>query len=112
MAQRWAHLARCAAKAGKTTARNNLVKSLADGYDFLDKFQITRPEGAVVILDLELPEDMLRKWMRDIGIHNQQQLVVVPMRGKGVTLNLGLPEVRARWVARLREWGASVVILD
>ena len=99
-------------KAGKTTARNNLVKSLADGYDFLDKFQITRPEGAVVILDLELPEDMLRRWMRDIGIHHQQQLVVVPMRGKGVTLNLGLPEVRARWVARLREWGASVVILD
>jgi hypothetical protein len=99
-------------KAGKTTARNNLVKSLADGYDFLDKFQITRPEGAVVILDLELPEDMLRRWMRDIGISNQQQLVLVPMRGKGATLNLGLPEVRAKWVARLREWGASVVILD
>jgi 5S rRNA maturation endonuclease (ribonuclease M5) len=99
-------------KAGKTTARNNLVKALADGYDFLGKFQITRPEGAVVILDLELPEDMLRRWMRDIGISNQQQLVLVPMRGKGATLNLGLPEVRARWVARLREWGASVVILD
>jgi hypothetical protein len=99
-------------KGGKTTARNNLVKSLADGYDFLNKFQITRPEGTIVILDLELPEDMLRRWMRDIGINNQQQLIVVPMRGKGATLNLGLPEVRAKWVARLREWDASVVILD
>jgi hypothetical protein len=28
-------------------------------------------------------------------IRNQQQLVVVPMRGKAASLNIGLPEVRA-----------------
>jgi len=88
-------------KAGKTTLRNNLAKSLCDGYDFLNRFQVHKPEGRIVILDLELPENMLRRWMRDCGIGNQQQLVVVPMRGKAASLNIGLPEVRAKWAQRL-----------
>jgi hypothetical protein len=99
-------------KAGKTTLRNSLAKSLCDGYDFLNRFQVFRPEGRIVILDLELPEDMLRRWMRDCGIRNQQQLVVVPMRGQGASLNLGLPEVRAKWAQKLKGWDASGVILD
>jgi hypothetical protein len=99
-------------KAGKTTLRNNLAKSLCDGYDFLNRFQVHKPEGRIVILDLELPENMLRRWMRDCGIHNQQQLVVVPMRGKAASLNIGLPEVRAKWAQKLEAWDASCVILD
>jgi AAA domain len=99
-------------KAGKTTLRNNLAKSLCDGYDFLNRFQIFRPEGRIVILDLELPENMLRRWMRDCGIRNQQQLVVVPMRGKAASLNLGLSEVRAKWAQKLKELEASCVLLD
>jgi hypothetical protein len=92
-------------KAGKTTLRNNLAKSLCDGYDFLNQFQVFEPEGRIVILDLELPENMLRRWMRDVGIRNQQQLVVVPMRGKAASLNIGLPEVRAKWAQKLKPLG-------
>jgi hypothetical protein len=99
-------------KAGKTTLRNNLAKSLCDGHDFLNRFQVFNPKGRIVILDLELPENMLRRWMRDCGIRNQQQLVVVPMRGKAASLNIGLPEVRAKWAQKLEGWDASCVILD
>lgn len=45
-------------------------------------------------------------------IRNQQQLVVVPMRGKAASLNIGLPEVRAKWAQKLKDWGAACVILD
>jgi hypothetical protein len=61
-----------------------------------------------VILDLELPENMLRRWMRDRGIRNQQQLVVVPMRGKAASLNIGLPAVRAKLGAETQRRGCSL----
>jgi hypothetical protein len=99
-------------KAGKTTLRNNLVKSLVDGYDFLNRFEVTPTAGKIVILDLQLPKNMLRRWMRDVGINNTPQLVVVPMRGQGASLNLGIPEVRAKWAQKFKDWNASAVILD
>jgi AAA domain-containing protein len=43
-------------KAGKTTLRNKVVKSLCDGYDFLNRFRVSRPKGRIVVLDLELPK--------------------------------------------------------
>jgi hypothetical protein len=34
------------------------------------------------------------------------------MRGKAASLNIGLPEVRAKWAQKLQGWDASCVILD
>jgi hypothetical protein len=85
-------------KAGKTTLRDNAVKSLADGYDFLDRFPVNRlEEGTVVILDLELSEPMLQQWLRDQNIKNQDRVMVVPMRGRGASLNLMVPSVLNHW---------------
>ena len=41
-------------------------------------------------------------------IRNQQQLVVVPMRGKAASLNIGLPEVRAKLGAETQRLGCSL----
>jgi hypothetical protein len=99
-------------KAGKTTLRDNMAKSLVDGYDFLDKFQVHRPEGRIVVLDLEMDREQLKRWLRAHNINNKDRIVVVPMRGKGATLNLALPEARAKWAAKLQGFDTSIVILD
>jgi AAA domain len=100
-------------KAGKSTARDNIVKSLVDGYDFLNKYQVHMPaDGRIVVIDDELHENQLRRWMRDHSIGNQNRVVVVPMRGKAATFDLTQPDIRAKWVAKLRGMNAAVVILD
>jgi len=99
-------------KAGKTTLRDNMIKSLADGYDFLDQFQVHQPEGRIVVFDLEMDREQLKRWLRAHRIRNGDRILVVPMRGKAATLNLALPEVRAKWVAKLRGYEASMVLLD
>jgi hypothetical protein len=100
-------------KAGKTTVRDNAIKCLVDGGRFLDRYDVTPvTAGTVVVLDLELSKDMMREWLRAHGFVNQDRVVVVPMRGRAHTLNLLVPEVRARWASRLREWNARVVLLD
>jgi hypothetical protein len=83
-------------KAGKTTVRDNAVKCLVDGGQFLDRFDVTPvTDGTVVVIDLELSENMMREWLRDHGFVNQDRVVVVPMRGRAHALNLMVPEVRA-----------------
>jgi hypothetical protein len=100
-------------KAGKTTVRDNAVKCLVDGGRFLDRYDVTPvTDGTIVILDLELSENMMREWLRAHGFVNQNRVVVVPMRGRAHTLNLMVPEIRARWAARLREWNAKIALLD
>jgi hypothetical protein len=100
-------------KAGKTTIRDNVVKALVDGYDFLDRFQVNQiTEGTIVILDLELSETMMREWLKDQNIKTQERVVVVPMRGMGASLNLMLPAVRQQWASRLQQWNCQVLILD
>jgi hypothetical protein len=100
-------------KAGKTTVRDNVVKVLADGGKLFGRFDCDPyPEGRIVILDLELAPHMMRGWLRAHGILKTDRVVVVPMRGKGASLNLTVPEVRAKWAAQLKAWEAGVVFLD
>jgi hypothetical protein len=100
-------------KAGKSTARDNVVRSLADGEPFLGVYDV-KPitEGTIVVFDDELHPDMLRRWLRDQGIVNTDRVVVVPMRGRVAAFDLTLPDVRAMWVQRLIEFRAVVVLLD
>jgi AAA domain len=100
-------------KAGKTTVRDNAVKCHVDGGRFLDRYDVTPvTDGTIVILDLELSENMMREWLRAHGFVNQNRVVVVPMRGRAHTLNLMVPEIRAKWAAQLREWNAKIALLD
>jgi AAA domain len=100
-------------KTGKSTARDNAVRSVADGEPFLGVFKVQPiAEGTIVVFDDELHPDMMRRWLRDQGITNTDRVVVVPMRGRVGAFDLTLPAVRAMWAQRLRNVGAAIVLLD
>lgn len=99
-------------KAGKTTMIGNLVRALADGESFLGRFPVDRPDGLIVIIDDELDERMLRRWLRDQGITHTERVAVLPLRGRVSTFDLLDDETRAEWARELRQAGAAVVILD
>ena len=42
-------------KSGKTTIADNLARGLLDGDRFLGEFDVTRIDGALAILDFEMP---------------------------------------------------------
>jgi hypothetical protein len=100
-------------KAGKTTVRDNVVRCLADGGMFLDKYPVEPVYyGTIVIIDLELSPDMMREWLRRQGIVNTHRVEVIPMRGMAHTLDWTIPEIRNRWANKLRALNAKVLILD
>jgi hypothetical protein len=95
------------AKAGKTTLRNNAIRSLVDGAPFLGIFEMPKVVERVVVLDLELTRSMQKRWLRRQRIDNIAAVDLVPMRGQAHALD---PRAPGRWVEYLR--GADVVILD
>jgi hypothetical protein len=98
-------------KAGKTTARDNLIRALVDGEPFLDHFAIEPVQG-LVLIDNEMSERQMRQWLRDQGIANTDAVRLQGLRGRVGTFNLLDDGTRATWAQRLREVGAQVVVLD
>ena len=99
-------------KAGKTTLRDNLVRCLVDGDLFLGRFQVHQPAGRVVVIDTELDQRMLRRWLRDQHIANTDRVAVLPLRGRMSAFDILDRDTRARWADRLREAEAGVAVLD
>ncbi|MEU4332353.1 AAA family ATPase [Nonomuraea dietziae] len=99
-------------KAGKTTMIGNLLRSLVDSQPFLDTFQVEPFLGKVVLLDDELADTMVRRWLREQGIQNTAAAAVVCLRGELSSFDLLDPETRTEWATALREAGATVVVLD
>jgi AAA domain len=99
-----------ARKAGKTTLRDNLIRSYADGDPFLGR-KVTRP-GVVVVLDVEMDRRMLRRWLRDQDIVNPERVRVMTLKGAVGALDLTDPDCCRDWAAELAKWEADVVILD
>ncbi len=99
-------------KAGKTTMIGNLIRSLVDDEPFLGRFDVTPLEGRVVLIDDELDERMLRRWLREQDIEATSRTSVVSLRGRVGTFDLLDLECRKEWSATLREAEASVVVLD
>jgi hypothetical protein len=99
-------------KAGKTTLVGNLLRSLVDGDKFLDVFTV-RSTARPVLIDDEMSENMLRRWLRDQNIINTAKVAdVVSLRGTVSAFNLRDDQCRAEWAARLRELGCDYLILD
>lgn len=96
-------------KAGKTSMIANLLRSLVDGHDFLGRLPTT-PVNRVVLIDTELDERMLRRWLRDQNIVNQAAIDIVCLRGRLTTFDILDDAVRAEWAADMS--GADFVILD
>ena len=88
------------AKNGKSTVVGNLVRSLADGTPFLDQFDVL-PAKRVLVLDNELSEGMLRRWLRTQGIKHPERIEVVSLRGKLTSFNILDEQTRSQWAEKL-----------
>lgn len=97
-------------KAGKTTMIANLVRCLVDDELFLGKYNVEPITGQIVLLDNELDERMLRRWLREQDIEHSDQVHVIPMKGRLSTFRILEDATRTRWSERLS--GAQVLILD
>jgi hypothetical protein len=95
-------------KAGKTTMVGNVLRSLADGSAFLGQFR-TEP-ARVILLDFEMHEDHVRKWLRDQRIARTGFVTVRPLRGKVSSFDILDGKIRSEWATRLR--GHEVAIFD
>lgn len=96
-------------KAGKSSMIGNLIKSLADATDFLDRFPV-EPTTRISIIDNELDPRTLRRWLRDQQIQNTDSINVLSLRGAVSTFDILDPETRAQWATKIA--GSDIVILD
>lgn len=100
-------------KAGKTTVVGNLLRCLVDGDPFLGTFAVRRPVRHAVLIDAEMSENTVRRWLRDQNItHTEAVADVIALRGKVSTFNLLDESCRQEWAARLRELGCDYLVLD
>lgn len=100
-------------KAGKTTMRDNAVRSLVDREPFLGRFAITQPASALVLIDNELSEHTVQDWLARQNIRNAEAVVdVITLRGKLASFNLFDDDCRAAWAQRFRDLGCDYLILD
>ena len=100
-------------KAGKTSLRDNLVRSLVDGDPFLGHFTVNTPAKHLVLIDDELSEHTLRPWLRAQNITPVDAVVdVIALRGKVSTFNILDEACRADWAQRLRDVECDYLVLD
>ncbi len=105
----------CAAPAGggKTTLSGNLVRALADGDPFLGKFTVNQTAQRIVVIDNEMTEPMLRRWLRRQKVRNTTAVAdIVNLRGQAGLFDMSNDRLRGEWARRLRDLGCDVVIFD
>jgi hypothetical protein len=98
------------AKSGKTHLAGNLVRCLVDGDPFLGRFRVNGQAQRVAIVDTELSQNMLRRWLREQGILNTDRVDVIALRGRVGAFNLLNSDRRAEWAEVLRD--VDFLILD
>jgi AAA domain len=99
-------------KAGKTTIVGNLARALVDNEPFLGRFGVNMPAQHVVLIDDELSENTVRRWLREQNIANTAAVNVITLRGKLSTFNLLDDQLRAEWAQRLGALGCDYLVLD
>lgn len=100
------------AKAGKTTSVVNLIRSLVDGDPFLGLFNVHPRPGHVLLIDLEMSPNQLKRWFADLNIRNAGRVKVVQLRGQARSFNILDPSVRRKWADYLRRENISYPIID
>lgn len=99
-------------KAGKTTFIGNLLRSLADGDPFLDRFDVKPVTGRIVLFDFEMPEVLIQEWLRAQNIRNIGAIHIHSMRGRGDLFNILSPTIRAEWARMIRDLDGEIIIGD
>ena len=98
-------------KVGKTTALNNLDKSLRDGSDFLGQ-EVREIDEARHLsrIDLEMSEEMLSDWMDTTGIGTGKRTKWYPLRGQAGKFDIVDDRRRASWARELA--GTEILFVD
>ncbi len=100
-------------KAGKTSLTGNLIRSLVDGDPFLGKFVIREQKRRIVLIDNELAERTLCRWLREQNITNTAAVAdVISLRGRVSTFNIIDDRCRAEWAQRLSDAGCDYLAFD
>ena len=99
-------------KAGKTTGVANLLRSWADLDPFLGTYPIAPPPGPILLLDDELHENTLRRWLRGQQIVNTDRVHLVSLRGRTSTFRILDDATRDAWARQIADTGASGLVLD
>ena len=96
-------------KAGKTSMIANLLRCLVDGDPFLGRYPVA-PIGKILLIDTELDERTLRRWLRDQTITNIDGINILCLRGRLTSFAITDDQNRAEWAQRIR--GAELIMLD
>jgi hypothetical protein len=99
-------------KAGKTTLRDNYVRSKVDGDPFLGRDTVTAIRGRLVVLDVEMHETKLEAWLKSQQIRNDDRVIPISLRGRAASFNVLDPDVRGVWAAHLRAVHTEDLVLD
>ncbi|MGH2784451.1 MAG: AAA family ATPase, partial [Actinomycetota bacterium] len=95
-------------KTGKTILALNLYKAFNDGTDFLGTFKVKRRRCAM--LNYELTEEMMREWLDELDVQNQDAIAPLNLRGYRLPI---LTPVGEDWLVRwIEENEAEVLVVD
>lgn len=96
-------------KTGKTTAMNNLARSLITGDPFLGRFEVEPLEGRVVVLNYEVTGETFARWAHDVGVPSDR-MYVINLRGRRNLL--ADEEGREQLAALIRHQEGQVLLVD
>jgi hypothetical protein len=98
------------AKSGKTTMSMSLLKSLADGEDFLGKFKVNPVEGRIGYMNLELTEHQMQEWVGRQDIKNHDRIHFWNLRGKVNPFRSA--NSRNHLIEEIKSLGIKTLIID
>ena len=96
-------------KAGKSTLVGNLIRCLADGGKYLDRFDVAQVER-VALVDTELSYRILQNWLRDQEIQNPDRVELYPLIGQAGGFDLMSDAKLDAWAEALKD--VDVLFLD
>jgi hypothetical protein len=96
-------------KAGKTTLRDNLIRSWCDFAPFLGCHPVT-PGGTLAVIDAEMPAPTARRWLNAQMISAADRFTYCNIRGMASSFNICVPRIRLAWAEHLS--GCSALLLD
>jgi hypothetical protein len=101
-------------KGGKTTAKGEVTRSLADGVPLFGEFD-TRPLGneeTVALYAMEMSEGQQERWLLEAGIINEEKVLLMALRGRVAAFNPLDPDNADKHVQLLHDHNTKVWIID
>jgi RecA-family ATPase len=98
-------------KSGKTTTVINLIRSLITGEPFLDEFRV-HGKARVALVDFEMGEGQLTKWLADAGLLGNENLHTLLLRGRAKAFDILDDSRFDKLATQLSDLGIDVLITD